>query len=35
MGGLKYGMEYRPYYLAKEWVKWDIRLLWLGHRFLI
>ena len=21
MGGLKYGMEYRPYYLAKEWVK--------------
>ena len=25
VGSLKYGMEYRPYYLAREWVK-------MGHK---
>ena len=33
MGGLKYGMEYRPYYLAKEWVKMGHQVTLVGASF--
>lgn len=33
VGGLKYGMEYRPYYLAKEWVKMGHRVTLVGASF--
>lgn len=32
-GGLKYGMEYRPYYLAKEWVKMGHQVTLIGASF--
>lgn len=33
VGGLKYGMEYRPYYLAKEWVKMGHHVTLVGASF--
>ena len=33
VGGLKYGMEYRPYYLAKEWVKMGHQVTLVGASF--
>ncbi len=32
-GGLKYGMEYRPYYLAKEWVEMGHHVTIIGASF--
>ena len=33
VGSLKYGMEYRPYYLAKEWIKMGHRVTLIGASF--
>ena len=33
VGGLKYGMEYRPYYLAREWVKMGHQVTLIGASF--
>ncbi|MEG0392483.1 MAG: glycosyltransferase WbuB, partial [Anaerovoracaceae bacterium] len=32
-GSPKYGMEFRPYYLAKQWVKWGHKVTIVGGTY--